>query len=86
MIASLMERYLKDGKTNWRCLQCHKESHRKADMVRHVEAFHVETMGFSCDQCGKTLKTRESLRSHKTLSHKDFNKMTQKDIQHIDYL
>ena len=71
MIASCLERHLRDGKTVWRCLQCEKMSPRKADMVRHVEAFHIETLGFTCDICGNTLKTRESLRSHKTHLHKE---------------
>lgn len=62
------------GRAVWRCIDCSKEFKLKGDMSRHVEAFHVNHPGLSCDMCDKVLKTRESLRSHINHVHKSGSK------------
>jgi len=58
------------NKSAWRCLDCGKEYKLKGDASRHVEAHHIEHPGFSCEMCGKVLKTRDSLRNHMHQLHK----------------
>jgi len=54
----------------WQCLDCGKEYKLKGDTSRHVEAHHVDHPGFSCETCGRTLKTRDSLRNHINQLHR----------------
>jgi uncharacterized C2H2 Zn-finger protein len=71
LIAPHMMRVHDDvGRAVWRCLDCLKEFKLKGDMTRHVEAFHIEHPGLSCELCEKVLKTRESMRSHMNNVHK----------------
>jgi len=66
LIAAKMMKVLDDGRSVWRCLECGKDYKLKGDASRHVEAYHVDHPGLSCNVCFKTLKNRESLRSHMT--------------------
>ncbi|QQP51354.1 Longitudinals lacking protein-like [Caligus rogercresseyi] len=44
---------------------CDYTSPRRDTMRSHVEAMHIITDGFECSICGKTYKTRNSLKTHK---------------------
>lgn len=68
-IASMMER----GDDHvWTCKVCGKKATKggKPDMRDHIEANHVEGISHPCTICGKTYKTRNSLKSHKSTSHR----------------
>ena len=50
------------------CIICGKLGRRY--VIRdHVEAHHVKAIRRNCDLCGKSFKTRNSLKSHKSLQH-----------------
>jgi len=69
LIASKMKKVVADGRSVWRCLDCGKDF-KKGDASRHIEAYHVDYPGLTCDICFKVLKNRESLRSHMKHVHK----------------
>jgi len=71
LIAAKMMKVLEGGRSVWRCLDCGKDYKLKGDASRHVEAYHVDHPGLSCNVCFKILKNRESLRSHMTHVHKN---------------
>ena len=48
----------------WVCRVCDKWSKNKYHIVDHIEAKHIDTGGFSCVQCGRMFKTRDTLRRH----------------------
>ena len=51
-----------------KCNVCGKLGQRS--VIRdHVEAHHVKAIRRNCDLCGKSFKTRNSLKSHKSLQH-----------------
>jgi predicted RNA-binding Zn-ribbon protein involved in translation (DUF1610 family) len=43
----------------------------KTDIFRHIEAQHLEHHpGFACPLCGEVARTRNGLRQHRSLKHK----------------
>jgi uncharacterized C2H2 Zn-finger protein len=58
-----------DGTRLWSCVVCGKTG-RKNDVIRHVEALHLNHPGIACPECGKISKTRNSLRNHVYSVHK----------------
>lgn len=71
LISDMMEKTV-NPLTNlwrWRCIPCHKESPHKANIIRHIEANHVNHAGVSCPLCGRICKTRHSLRNHMGTYH-----------------
>ena len=70
LIALRMLQVVEEGRKIWRCLECHKESHLKTDISRHVEASHISHPGFDCQFCFKNCKTRDALRCHVNKYHK----------------
>jgi len=74
-ISNLILKYRKEetNKLVWRCTVCNRESDHLSNMRSHVE-LHIH-ISRSCDECGKTFNTKNSLRIHKyrNHSHKDMN-------------
>lgn len=68
-ISSLILKYRKEetNKLVWRCTVCNRESDHLSNMRSHVE-LHIQ-INRSCDECGKTFNTKNSLRIHKYRSH-----------------
>ena len=50
------------------CVLCGKEG-KIHNIKVHIEANHIESMSNPCDQCDKTMKTRDALRQHKYKFH-----------------
>ena len=50
------------------CNVCRHEGQR-AFVVRHIEAKHITGVSHACDICGKTARSRHSLRMHKKNNH-----------------
>ena len=54
----------------WRCKICNKfEKNNSKNMVVHVEGNHIEGGAHPCTECGKVLRTRDSLRKHNSKVH-----------------
>ena len=53
----------------WQCSKCEKTSNSKSHLKAHIESMHIEGGLHPCQQCGKLMKTRESLRQHTRLMH-----------------
>ena len=70
LIATKMLKVSEGGRTHWQCLDCGKDFKLKGDASRHVEAYHIDHPGISCQICFKILKNREALRSHMRHVHK----------------
>ena len=51
------------------CNVCGHEGQR-AFVVRHIEAKHITGVSHACNICGKTARSRHSLRMHKKNNHK----------------
>ena len=56
----------------WKCTLCDQTSLYKTDVVRHIEAKHVTLPELVCNVCGKTSKTRDSLRKHLSRNHNQY--------------
>ena len=52
----------------WQCGECGKQG-SKADVKRHIEAKHMLNTKINCPFCGKSSKTRDSLRKHLKKDH-----------------
>jgi len=68
-ISSLILKYRKEetNKLVWRCTVCSRESDHLSNMRSHVE-LHIH-VSRTCDECGKTFNTKNSLRIHKYRNH-----------------
>jgi len=68
-ISNLILKYRKEetNKLVWRCTVCNRESDHLSNMRSHVE-LHIH-ISRSCDECGKTFNTKNSLRIHKYRNH-----------------
>ena len=62
----------KQGKM-WKCTECGRIRKRKFKIISHVET-HVKSLGlifFDCIYCDKKCKTKDSLRAHVHVHHRD---------------
>ena len=55
----------KDPVNGWSCSVCGKaDIKNRSNIVRHVEARHIENAHVTCEFCGNLFKNRESKRKH----------------------
>ena len=59
---------LPNGGGVWQCAACSKQGN-KGDIKRHIEAKHMLNTEINCQICGKSTKTRDSLRKHMKNHH-----------------
>jgi len=64
-IASML---VSNGGGVWQCGECGKQGN-KGDVKRHIEAKHMLNTKITCPLCGKSTKTRDSLRKHMKSDH-----------------
>ena len=58
-------------KKGYACKICGKaETLLKSNMRNHIEAKHIEGITHTCNQCGKSIKTKNSLAAHVSRIHK----------------
>ena len=57
--------------SGFQCNVCTKEGKDLRNMLRHAET-HIEGVSYPCQHCGKTFRSVNSLKSHKTTRHKYF--------------
>ena len=60
-----------NGKTLYACKVCGKEG-EKRNIMRHIEANHLEGISIPCNICGKTSRSRHSLTMHMRNKHPDY--------------
>ena len=53
----------------YRCTVCNFSKKKKTDVTRHIET-HIEGLSYSCSDCDKTFRSRNSLNNHKSIYHK----------------
>ena len=53
----------------WMCKACGKTT-KTSDIRRHAE-IHIEGLSFDCHLCGKTFRSRNSFKTHKSVHHKN---------------
>ena len=53
-----------DGTKKWQCIICNQVSQDLSNAKFHAEV-HFEGLSFSCQNCDKTFRSRNALRSHK---------------------
>jgi len=66
----ILSKMYKNIDGDWQCNDCLKTSKVKTNIFEHIEATHVESPGYQCDQCYKFCRTRNALRKHKYVNHK----------------
>merc|ERR1712096_483791 len=66
----ILSKMYKNIDGDWQCNDCFKTSKVKTNIFEHIEATHVESPGYQCDQCYKFCRTRNALRKHKYVNHK----------------
>ena len=67
--AQINENVEKCSDGRYQCKMCGKISKQKINLKNHIET-HIEGLSFGCQLCGKTFRSRESIRTHKTRFHK----------------
>ena len=71
-IKSLMTHKVAGSQTSaaWACNVCGKEDVKKSNIKTHIEAIHITSgLSYPCDVCGRALRTKQALRSHKSRTH-----------------
>ena len=51
------------------CKLCGFTAQRPSDVKKHIET-HLDGLSYSCQQCGKTFRSKNSLRNHKSTYHR----------------
>ena len=66
----ILSKMYKDAHGVWQCNICDWSSQRKSNLYNHVEAKHVNTKGYFCNQCHKFCSTLNALKLHESRYHR----------------
>jgi hypothetical protein len=66
-----------DAGKMYNCPQCFQSFSTKPNMTRHFKQIHLEERRFQCDICGKSIKSKEALRYHRTTHEEEKPKLFQ---------
>ena len=69
-IKSMYTTTKKDGQCFWICELCGKDAKSNTNMKNHIESNHIEGISLPCNFCEKIFRSRNTLRMHKSSSHK----------------
>ena len=50
----------------YKCYICNKTSKWRTNIKEHVEMMHIDGLSFDCSICGKTMSSKNTLRTHKS--------------------
>ena len=67
----IRSKMIKDPIMGWKCSDCGYGTKNNSVLYEHIESKHVDHPGYECDICSKFCSTRNSLRNHKSLKHRD---------------
>ena len=73
--AKVEESYSKDDSGVFWCHFCSYQRDHKDHIKKHVET-HFDGLALNCDQCGKTYRSRDSLRHHQRRFHNTLNNIS----------
>ncbi|XP_008487973.1 zinc finger protein 808-like [Diaphorina citri] len=51
------------------CPKCNRDYRNPRNMRKHLRRVHTSVRKYGCDECGKMLKSRDSLNTHKKIQH-----------------
>lgn len=66
-----------DAGKMYNCPQCSQSFSTKPNMTRHFKQIHLEERRFQCDICGKSIKSKEALKYHRTTHEEEKPKLFQ---------
>ena len=75
-VKSMMEKsessveFASGGRRAFSCKVCGKEG-QNTDIKRHIESSHIEGISVPCNMCDKTCRSRDGLRKHISVNHKN---------------
>ena len=65
----IAESIIKIGKGTYKCKVCGLMQKKAKHLPEHIESHHIYGVSYSCEECDKKYKTRDSLRGHKRKFH-----------------
>ena len=73
LLEKVDQHLVRDEDGSWRCLLCGKSVNGRSSrqqLRNHVEGRHLEGISIPCNLCGKTFRSRNSLKNHLSIYHK----------------